>query len=90
MAGTTVLSTVFFLLGALIFLLGLIIFREAPRQRVNLAVSMMLFSAGFGAVLGASGLVAESQSLTAGRTDTSSGLSRTCGSSSFPSWFSSP
>ncbi len=63
MAGATVLSTVFFLLGALIFLLGLIIFREAPRQKVNLAVSMMLFSAGFGAVLGASGLVAESQSL---------------------------
>jgi len=63
MAGMTVLSTVFFLLGALIFLLGLIIFREAPRQKVNLAVSMMLFSAGFGAVLGASGLVAEGQSL---------------------------
>ncbi|UCF78449.1 MAG: SpoIIE family protein phosphatase [Candidatus Eiseniibacteriota bacterium] len=63
MVAPALLSTVFFLLGALIFLLGMIIFREAPRQRVNLAVSMMLFSAGFGAVLGASGLVAESQSL---------------------------
>jgi len=58
-----VLSTIFFLLGALIFLLGVLIFREAPRQRVNLVVSMMLFFAGFGAVLGASGLLAERQSL---------------------------
>jgi serine phosphatase RsbU (regulator of sigma subunit) len=56
------LSTVFFLLGALIFLLGVLIFREAPRQRVNLVVSMMLFFAGLGAVLGASGLIAESHS----------------------------
>jgi serine phosphatase RsbU (regulator of sigma subunit) len=58
-----ILSTIFFLLGALIFLLGVLIFREAPRQKVNLVVSMMLFFAGFGAVLGASGLLAESQSL---------------------------
>ncbi|MCX5801585.1 MAG: SpoIIE family protein phosphatase [Candidatus Eisenbacteria bacterium] len=58
-----VLSTIFFLLGALIFLLGVLIFREAPRQKVNLVVSMMLFFAGFGAVLGASGLLAERQSL---------------------------
>jgi len=58
-----VLSTVFFLLGALIFLLGILIFREAPRQRVNLVVSMMLFFAGFGVVLGASGLLAGRQSL---------------------------
>jgi serine phosphatase RsbU (regulator of sigma subunit) len=58
-----VLSTIFFLLGALIFLLGVLIFREAPRQKVNLVVSMMLFFAGFGAILGASGLLAESHSL---------------------------
>ncbi|MFH0778597.1 MAG: GAF domain-containing SpoIIE family protein phosphatase [Candidatus Eisenbacteria bacterium] len=63
MADNMVTSTVFFLVGALIFLLGLLIFREAPRQRVNLVVSMMLFSAGFGAILGASGLLAESRSL---------------------------
>ena len=56
------LSTLFFLLGALIFLLGVLIFREAPRQKVNLVVSMMLFFAGLGAVLGASGLIAESHS----------------------------
>ena len=56
------LSTIFFLLGSLIFLLGVLIFREAPRQRVNLVVSMMLFFAGLGAVLGASGLIAESHS----------------------------
>lgn len=60
MTETMILSTVFFLLGALIFLLGVLIFREAPRQRVNLVVSMMLFFAGLGAVLGASGLIAES------------------------------
>jgi len=58
-----VLSSIFFLIGALIFLLGVLIFREAPRQRINLVVSMMLFFAGFGAVLGASGLLAERQSL---------------------------
>lgn len=62
MTETVFLSSVFFLLGALIFLLGVLIFREAPRQRVNLVVSMMLFFAGLGAVLGASGLIAESHS----------------------------
>ncbi len=61
MTETIVLSTVFFLLGALIFLLGVLIFREAPRQKANLVVSMMLFFAGLGAVIGASGLIAESQ-----------------------------
>jgi sigma-B regulation protein RsbU (phosphoserine phosphatase) len=60
MTETIVLSTVFFLLGALIFLLGVLIFREAPRQKANLVVSMMLFFAGLGVVLGASGLIAES------------------------------
>lgn len=60
------LSTIFFLIGALIFLLGVLIFREAPRQRINFVVSMMLFFAGFGAVLGASGLLAERQSLDSG------------------------
>ena len=62
MTETVFLSSVFFLLGALIFLLGVLIFREAPRQKVNLVVSMMLFFAGLGAVLGASGLIAESHS----------------------------
>lgn len=51
------LAIVYLLAGALVLLLGFVILREAPRERANRATALMLFSSGFGSVLGAIGLI---------------------------------
>ena len=55
-----VLSTLNLSLGGLVFMLGFVILREAPRERANRATSLMLFFAGLGSMLGASGFILES------------------------------
>ena len=51
------LAIVYLLAGALVLLLGFVILREGPRERANRATAFMLFSSGFGSVLGAIGLI---------------------------------
>ena len=48
------LGAIHLVVGILILLLGLVIFREAPRQRLHQTASILLFSAGLGALLGSS------------------------------------
>ena len=59
MANATVGSVYLFVAG-LVFMLGFVILREAPRERANRATSLMLFFAGFGSMLGATGFILES------------------------------
>ncbi len=49
------IALLYLMVGALVFILGAIILREAPRERANRATALMLFSGGFGSVLGAIG-----------------------------------
>src|SRR5262249_20590940 len=60
------LATLNLVLGGLVFLLGFVILRENPRQRLNRAVSLMLFFGGFGAVLSALSLPAPGKTGSAG------------------------
>ena len=53
-------GTVYLLVAGLVFMLGFVILREAPRERANRATSLMLFFAGLGSMLGASGFILES------------------------------
>jgi len=53
-------GSVYFLVAGLVFLLGFVILREGPRERANRATSLMLFFAGLGSLLGASGFILES------------------------------
>lgn len=46
------LATVYLLVGVLVLLLGVVILREAPRERVNRATALMLFSGATGCLLG--------------------------------------
>jgi len=55
--GSSLSQTVYVAVGVLIFLFGLVILREAPRQRLNIVTAFMLFLAGLGSVLAASGRV---------------------------------
>lgn len=57
MSGNALWPTVYVSVGVLIFLFGLIVMREAPRQRLNIVTSLMLFLAGLGSILAASGRV---------------------------------
>ncbi len=52
MNSTTLLSTVNFCLGGVVFLLGLVILRENPRQQLNRVVALMLFFGGLGSIIG--------------------------------------
>jgi serine phosphatase RsbU (regulator of sigma subunit) len=56
----TTVGTAYLLVAGLVFLLGFVILREGPRERVNRATALMLFTAGFGSILGASGFILES------------------------------
>src|SRR5689334_20501809 len=53
-------GSVYFLVAGLVFLLGFVILREGPKERANRATSLMLFFAGLGSLLGASGFILES------------------------------
>jgi sigma-B regulation protein RsbU (phosphoserine phosphatase) len=57
MQGDALSQTLYVSIGVLIFLFGLVVLREAPRQRLNIVTALMLFLAGIGAVLAASGRV---------------------------------
>lgn len=57
MSGSAVWQTVYVSVGVLIFLFGLVVMREAPRQRLNIVTALMLFLAGLGSILAASGQV---------------------------------
>jgi sigma-B regulation protein RsbU (phosphoserine phosphatase) len=57
MSGNALWPTVYVSIGVLIFLFGLIVMREAPRQRLNVVTALMLFLAGLGSILAASGRV---------------------------------
>src|SRR6266850_435099 len=54
------IATLYLIVGGLVFLLGIVILREAPRERANRATALMLFFAGIGSVLGATGFILES------------------------------
>ena len=51
------LSTLYLLVGGLVFLLGFVILREGPGEKANRATALMLFSGGMGSVLGAIGFL---------------------------------
>jgi sigma-B regulation protein RsbU (phosphoserine phosphatase) len=53
--GDALSQTLYISIGVLIFLFGLVVLREAPRQRLNIITALMLFLAGLGSVLAASG-----------------------------------
>ena len=55
----TSVGTLYFLVAGLVFMLGFVILRESPRERANRATSLMLFFAGLGSILGASGFILE-------------------------------
>jgi sigma-B regulation protein RsbU (phosphoserine phosphatase) len=55
MSGDALAPTIYASIGVLILLFGLIVLREAPRQRLNIVTALVLFSAGLGSVLAASG-----------------------------------
>lgn len=52
-------GTLYLLVAGLVFMLGFVILREAPRERANRATALMLFTAGLGSILGASGFILE-------------------------------
>src|SRR5512135_2727596 len=54
---TSFLSTLYLLVGGLVFLLGFVILREGPGEKANRATALMLFSGGMGSVLGAIGFL---------------------------------
>lgn len=60
--GNTPIALSYLLVGGLVFLLGVIILREAPRERVNRATAMMLFSGGIGSILGGVGFLLDALS----------------------------
>ena len=57
MSGDSLAPTIYVSVGVLIFLFGLVVLREAPRQRLNIVTALMLFLAGLGSVLAASGRI---------------------------------
>jgi len=58
------IAAIYLLVGALVILLGIVILREAPRERVNRATALMLFSGGVGSMLAAVGFVLESMNVS--------------------------
>ncbi len=60
MSGEALAPTIYVSVGVLIFLFGLVVLREAPRQRLNIVIALMLFLAGLGSVLAASGKILSS------------------------------
>ncbi len=57
MSGDSLAPTIYASVGVLIFLFGLVVLREAPRQRLNIVTALMLFLAGLGSILAASGRI---------------------------------
>jgi len=64
MQGDALSQTLYVSVGVLILLFGLVVLREAPRQRLNIVTALMLFLAGLGSVLAASGRVLHGTGVT--------------------------
>src|SRR5688572_29445864 len=60
--GSTPVGLLYLLVGLFVFLLGLVILREAPGERANRATAFMLFTSGFGSMLGAIGFLLDTGS----------------------------